>query len=48
MLNLKEGENPDDIRVLLFAFTGKAAYNIHGATISSAFMESFRSRLTNC
>ena len=27
-LNLREGENPDDIRVLLCAYTGKAAYNI--------------------
>ncbi|XP_062569080.1 uncharacterized protein LOC134231172 [Saccostrea cucullata] len=32
-----EGENPDDIRVLLCAYTGKAAYNIGGATIASAF-----------
>ncbi|XP_061193259.1 uncharacterized protein LOC133201473 [Saccostrea echinata] len=32
-----EGENPDDIRILLCAFTGKAAYNIGGATIASAF-----------
>ncbi|XP_062614811.1 uncharacterized protein LOC134276593 [Saccostrea cucullata] len=32
-----EGENPDDIRILLCAYTGKAAYNIGGATIASAF-----------
>ncbi|KAK3107011.1 hypothetical protein FSP39_004940 [Pinctada imbricata] len=32
-----EGEDPDDIRILLCAFTGKAAYNINGVTIASAF-----------
>ncbi|XP_062602358.1 uncharacterized protein LOC134264070, partial [Saccostrea cucullata] len=32
-----EGENPDDIRILLCAYTGKAAYNIGGVTIASAF-----------
>lgn len=32
-----EGENPDDIRILLCAYTGKAAYNIGGSTIASAF-----------
>lgn len=32
-----EGENPKDIRILLTAPTGKAAYNIGGATIHSAF-----------
>ena len=37
LLNLKDGENPDDIRVLLCAFTGKAAFNIGGSTISTAF-----------
>jgi len=42
MLNLKEGEDPDDKRILLCAFTGKAAYNINGSTISSAFMEKFK------
>ena len=35
LLNLKEGENPDEIRVLLCAYTGKAAFNIGGSTISS-------------
>ena len=38
-LNLREGENPDDIRVLLCAYTGKAAYNINGVTIASAFLK---------
>ncbi|XP_033759145.1 uncharacterized protein LOC117341405 [Pecten maximus] len=33
----EEGENPDDIRILLCAYTGKAAYNINGMTIASAF-----------
>ncbi|XP_033746958.1 uncharacterized protein LOC117332184 [Pecten maximus] len=33
----EEGENPDDIRILLCAFTGKAAYNINGTTIASSF-----------
>ena len=30
MLNLREGENPDDIRVLLCAYMGTAAFNIGG------------------
>ena len=42
LLNLKEGENPDEIRVLLCAFTGKAAFNIGGSTISSAFHKKFK------
>ena len=37
LLDLKEGENPDEIRVLLFAYTENAAFNIGGSTISSAF-----------
>ena len=36
-LNLKEGENPDDIRILLCAYMGFAAFNISGQTIYSAF-----------
>ena len=36
-LNLKEGENPDDIRILLCAYMGFAAFNISGQTICSAF-----------
>ncbi|CAC5376928.1 unnamed protein product [Mytilus coruscus] len=31
------GEDPDDIRILLCALTGKAAYNINGLTIHNAF-----------
>lgn len=32
-----EGEDPDNIRILLCAPTGKAAYNINGLTIHNAF-----------
>ena len=39
---MKDGENPDDIRILLYAFTGKAAYNINGVTIGSAFLKKFK------
>ena len=34
---LREGENTDDIRVLLCAYMGTAAFNIGGNTICSAF-----------
>ena len=37
ILNLKDGENPDDIRILLCAYMGFAAFNISGQTICSAF-----------
>ena len=37
ILNLKEGENPDDKRILLCAYMGFAAFNISGQTICSAF-----------
>ncbi|KAJ8048677.1 ATP-dependent DNA helicase PIF1 [Holothuria leucospilota] len=36
-LNSQEGEDPEDIRLLLCAPTGKAAYNIEGITTHSAF-----------
>ena len=36
-LNSLPGENPDKVKVLLTAPTGKAAYNIRGATLHSAF-----------
>lgn len=29
------GENPDDIKVVIAAPTGKAAYNVHGNTLHS-------------
>ena len=35
--NLRDGENPDDIRILLCAYMGFAAFNISGQTICSAF-----------
>ena len=37
MLNVREGENPDDIRVLLCAYMGTAAFNIGANTICSDF-----------
>ena len=37
ILNLRDGENPDDIRILLCAYIGIAAFNIGGQTICSAF-----------
>ena len=33
----KSGENPEDIRILLCAYTGLAAYNIQGSTLHNAF-----------
>ena len=32
ILNLTDGENPDDIRILLCAYMGFAAFNISGQT----------------
>ncbi|XP_062584589.1 uncharacterized protein LOC134246276, partial [Saccostrea cucullata] len=43
----KEGENPDDIRILLCAYTGKAAFNIGGQTIASAFHQKINQRQQN-
>ena len=37
MLNLREGETPDDTRVLLCAYMGTVAFNIGGNTICSPF-----------
>ena len=37
ILNLRDGENPDDIRILLCAYMGFAAFHISGQTICSAF-----------
>ena len=39
MLNLREGENPDDTRVLLCANMGTADFNIGGNTICSALQK---------
>ena len=36
-MNLKDGENPDDKRILLCAYMGFAAFKISGQTICSAF-----------
>ena len=43
-LNLTEGENADEKRILLCAYTGKAAYNIGGSTISTAFRQKFKQK----
>ncbi|XP_053405183.1 uncharacterized protein LOC128558914 [Mercenaria mercenaria] len=40
-LNLREGQNSDETRILLCAFTGKAAFNINGSTIAKAFFEGY-------
>ena len=37
ILNLRDCENPDDIRILLCAYMGFAAFDIMGQTICSAF-----------
>ena len=37
ILNLRDGENPDDIRIILSAYMGFAAFNISCQTICSAF-----------
>ena len=37
ILNLRDGENPDDIRILLCAYMGFAAFNISGQTLCPAF-----------
>ena len=36
-MNLRDDENPDDIRILLYSYMGFAAFNISGQTICSAF-----------
>ena len=35
--NHKSGENPDELKVMICAITGKAAFNVGGCTIHSAF-----------
>jgi hypothetical protein len=35
--NHRPGENPDDVKVMICASTGKAAFNVGGCTIHSAF-----------
>lgn len=41
------GENPDDTRILLCAYTGKAAFNIGGQTIASAFHQKINQKQQN-
>ena len=41
ILNLRDGENLDDIRILLCAYMGFAAFNISGQTICSAFHKKY-------
>ena len=43
-LNLAEGENADEKRILLCAYTGKEAYNIGGSTISQLSVNSSSKR----
>ena len=45
--NLKDGENPDDKRIMLCAFMGFAAFNISGQTICSAFHKKMYKGQTN-
>ena len=47
ILYLREGENPDDMRVLLCAYMGTAAFNIGGNTICSAFHKKKKMYQTN-
>ena len=37
LLCSESGQNPDDVRILLCAYTGLAAYNIQGSTLHTAF-----------
>ena len=47
ILNLKDGENPDEKRILLCAYMGFAAFNISGQTICSAFHRKMYQKGTN-
>ena len=42
----KSGENPEDTRILLCAYTGLAAYNIKGSTLHTAFCIEPNKKLT--
>ena len=46
LLSSECGENPEDVRVLLCAYTGLAAYNIQGSTLHSAFCIEPNKKLT--
>ena len=42
----ESGQNPEDIRILLCAYTGLAAYNINGSTLHNAFCIEPNKKLT--
>ena len=46
LLCSKSGQNPEDVRILLCAYTGLAAYNIQGSTLHSAFCIEPNKKLT--
>ena len=46
LLCSESGQNPEDIRILLCAYTGLAAYNIKGSTLHSAFSIEPNKKLT--
>ena len=46
LLCSKAGQNPEDVRILLCAYTGLAAYNIQGSTLHSAFCIEPNKKLT--
>ena len=46
LLCSESGQNPEDIRILLCAYTGLAAYNIQGSTLHSAFCIEPNKKLT--
>ncbi|KAK7497420.1 hypothetical protein BaRGS_00011262 [Batillaria attramentaria] len=46
-LSCRPGDNPDSLRVLLTAPTGKAAYNIRGITLHTAFCPPANQSLSN-
>ena len=46
LLCSESGQNPEDIRILMCAYTGLAAYNIQGSTLHSAFCIEPNKKLT--
>ena len=46
LLCSEAGQNPEDVRILLCAYTGLAAYNIQGSTLHSAFCIEPNKKLT--
>jgi hypothetical protein len=45
MHNIRVGIDPNSMKILLVAYTGSAAFNVHGLTIHHAFRISFGCRL---